>query len=559
MHSPCGALLRLLALAMALAAARAQAAPSGPTDEVEISDELVAAPAAPSKSTVTERRKSRGALLPKRTRPSTTVYLDPAPVHVDAPPPPTPRATSAPELPVDLDSARVPPRLSAVAASPTQIVLAWVPPADSAAVVGYEVFRGDELVASTTSLNAAESGLLPWREYCYTVRAYNAAGRWLEASQPACATTLDEEAPTTPTDIVVKGVSETEVEITWSPSRDDAGVLWYEVWREERGTLAAVEETHLRERHLQPWTQYCYTIRARDAAGNWSAMSRKACGRTLYKTAPGSPLALVAKAKSDTEIELSWEAAVSEIPVQRYEVSRDGASFAHGATTHMYQGGLKPAREYCYEVVAVDGAGNRSKPTTACATTPDLDAPTPPRDVVVATGSPTEIVLGWTASEDNVGVKGYEVLRGDRVISTVSEPQAAEEHLQPAREYCYKIRAFDSAGNRSDEVGPFCARTSPTGTPASPRHLAAEASGRNAVVLRWEAAPEPSVLYEVSWENDRAIGVTKDTKFTSAIVKPGERHCYAVAAVDPQGRRSAKTPPTCAVAGRAMGPTVSAR
>jgi hypothetical protein len=66
--------------------------------------------------------------------------------------------------------------------------------------------------------------------------------------------------------------------------------------------------------------------------------------------------------------------------------------------------------------------------TVACAgaQAAPLDSPEPPADVVVASGSPSEVVLGWSASRSRAGVQGYEVLRGDTVVATVRDTRARD-------------------------------------------------------------------------------------------------------------------------------------
>ncbi|MFL5262415.1 MAG: fibronectin type III domain-containing protein, partial [Anaeromyxobacteraceae bacterium] len=170
--------------------------------------------------------------------------------------------------------------VTAVAASPTQIVLAWVAPPGAAAIAQYEVLQGDDAVVATGGVSASVSGLSPWREYCYRVRSRDASGEASAPSKETCARTPDTRPPTVPARVTVKPLSETEVAIDWAPSTDDGGIAWYEVRRDTRGALAAIEETHVRERLLEPWTRYCFTVRARDVAGNGSAPSPEACART---------------------------------------------------------------------------------------------------------------------------------------------------------------------------------------------------------------------------------------------------------------------------------------
>jgi chitodextrinase len=55
----------------------------------------------------------------------------------------------------------------------------------------------------------------------------------------------------------------------------------------------------------------------------------------------------------------------------------------------------------------------------------------------------------WSASKDDVAIAGYELLRGGSIVATTTRTFARDDGLSPATEYCYAVRAFDSAGNRS--------------------------------------------------------------------------------------------------------------
>jgi uncharacterized protein YcfL len=66
------------------------------------------------------------------------------------------------------------------------------------------------------------------------------------------------------------------------------------------------------------------------------------------------------------------------------------------------------------------------------------------------------------------------------------------------------------------------------------------------VRLAWEPSARAGVVYRVYWDDGRGIGSTRQTTFTAAGLRPGERHCYRVAAVDEEGRESPRTVDACA-------------
>jgi len=445
-------------------------------------------------------------------------------------------------------ASRPPPMPRGVTATPrsaSRIAIAWEPPRQLGATE-YEVIRGDAPAGVTSATSFTDEGLAPWTEYCYAVRARDISGARSVVSKAACARTLDDTPPSAPADVKAEAISSTQVVLFWSPAHDDAGVVEYELSREGRAAVARVPETRASEGGLTAWTTYCYTVRARDPAGNWSSPSRPACTRTPDALPPSAPPALVVRAKNDTEIELTWQPSTDDGRVAYYLASRAGSRFARTEDTHALLSGLEPDREYCAEVIAVDEAGNRSAASKACARTPDLKPPTAPGELAVGALSTSELGIQFQPSTDDVGVAAYEIVRRGEVVARVTAPFASQRGLALGSEHCYRVRAVDAAGNRSPETEEVCARaTTDPSLPEIPRRVRATGVP-GGVLVQWDGAGKDGTAYSVSWENERAVGATRETSFTVRALKPGERHCYRVAAIDAAGRFSERSLPACA-------------
>jgi fibronectin type 3 domain-containing protein len=300
------------------------------------------------------------------------------------------------------------------------------------------------------------------------------------------------------------------------------------------------------DRGLAVNVRYCYRVKACDASGNCSAPSAEACATTPDLTPPTTPAA-VASAKSDREIEVLWADSSDNVGVTGYEVHRGGKHLARlPAQTGLRDAGLKPAVEYCNAVTAIDAAGNRSRPSApACATTPDLTPPTTPERPSALPVSPSQLFVAWDPSSDDVGVAGYEVLRGDAIVAKVQATRARDLKLESRREYCYRIRAFDAAGNRSEPTEPACATTiSPTDL-AAPSDLRIRRLSATSVFLQWEPSESPGVLYRV-YGQGKVVGITGTSTFTPSGRLGAEPSCYRVSAIDKAGRESPKSNETCA-------------
>ncbi len=227
-------------------------------------------------------------------------------------------------------------------------------------MTGYEVFRADARVASVGEAFAQEERLTPGKEYCWTVTAVDAAGNRSAASDPACPTIPDTTPPTVPARVTASASGERSVDLAWEASQDDVG---RGPLRDPAGwcTRSRLDGTATRDRGLAPGRRHCFAVRACDAAGNCSSPSPEACATTPDLTPPTRPATFDAVARSDVAIELAWAASTDEVGVVGYEVKRDDKVLAASHPGLAFkEGGLRPGTRYCYSVLALDAAGNRS-------------------------------------------------------------------------------------------------------------------------------------------------------------------------------------------------------
>ncbi len=101
----------------------------------------------------------------------------------------------------------------------------------------------------------------------------------------------------------------------------------------------------------------------------------------------------------------------------------------------------------------------------------DTTLPTVPQGVSANATSPTSVDVSWQASQDNVGVAGYDVYRNGTLVITLPGSATAwtDNSAQPPTPYSYTVDAYDAAGNHSAQSQPGT-----TTTPPRARHRAAE-------------------------------------------------------------------------------------
>ena len=187
-------------------------------------------------------------------------------------------------------------------------------------------------------------------------------------------------------------------------------------------------------------------------------------------TPPTTPTGLTAFAASSTSAVVVWNSSQDEIGVAGYNIYRDDKPnqiWAISAFPVFSDTNLTTGAPVCYTVEAFDGAGNTSpKATQACVTPPndpDTTAPSAASGLTATASGTNQINLTWTPSQDN-DVLGYDIYRGpagslDTKIATAISSNYEDFNLVGSTEYCYKVVAFDAAGNRSTDSNEACAST----------------------------------------------------------------------------------------------------
>ncbi len=134
---------------------------------------------------------------------------------------------------------------------------------------------------------------------------------------------------------------------------------------------------------------------------------------------------------------------------------RDGKPMGATSGPEFQQGGLNPATEYTYQVVAYDRSGNTSASVELKAKTlPDTTPPSAPSGLRAVRVIDKFARIAWNSSKDDVGVKNYQFQRlgADGKVSldkSLNSNTYVDETVMPGATYTYRITAVDEAGNRS--------------------------------------------------------------------------------------------------------------
>jgi len=351
----------------------------------------------------------------------------------------------------DVTPPSVPGGLAAAATSSgSEVDLSWNASTDNVGVAGYQVFRDGTPVAEVTSgTSYADTGLSDATSYQYTVAAYDAAGNVSAQSPAVTAVTPDVTPPSVPTGLEL-ALAAKSISLSWAASTDNVGVTGYAIYR--NGTkIATTTSLAYSNTSVAQGKTYTYSVAAYDAAGNQSAQSAAQVMTFPDTTPPSVPTGLTAAAAaSGSQVNLSWTASTDNVAVAGYKVFRNGTQVAEVTSGTSYADtGLSEGTSYRYTVAAYDAAGNTSAQSHAVtAVTPDTIPPTEPTNLTLTPGSKS-ITLKWTASTDNVGVKGYYIYRDNTMIATVTATKYTDNKVTTGTTYSYYIVAFDAALNLS--------------------------------------------------------------------------------------------------------------
>lgn len=186
----------------------------------------------------------------------------------------------------DVDTSLTVPVLSSETISSTEIAISWVLEKDDANVAGYKIYRDNTEIDSTDKEYYDDTGLSPDTYYCYTIKSYDNAGNLSLNSNEECLYTGADENPTTPENLIVTAISDSQIDVSWNASIDDVEVAGYKIYRDSSEIDSTAQITY-RDADLKPETTYCYTVIAYDNAGNLSGVQTEQCATTKEYINPG--------------------------------------------------------------------------------------------------------------------------------------------------------------------------------------------------------------------------------------------------------------------------------
>jgi len=174
----------------------------------------------------------------------------------------------------------------------------------------------------------------------------------------------------------------------------------------------------------------------------------------------------------------------------------------------------------------------------------DRKAPTPPTGVAATATTERTATLSWEASDDHIGVVGYDIFRDGVFVGETHGPATTfkDTILEPGTTYSYTVVARDAAGNRSEASAPAAATTaeSDAEAPSAPSGLEVLDVGTGTVDLAWGASTDDRAVHSYLVYRDGVLfGTTQSTTLQDDGLRPGRTYAYTVKAKDAAGNVSA--------------------
>lgn len=369
---------------------------------------------------------------------------------------------------VDSTAPSTPGSFTATAQSPFQVGLSWAASTDNTGVTGYDLFRDDALYQSLGPVTSyTDTDVLASSTHLYSVRARDIAGN-VSSFTP----TLSVMTPPPPVPVFADGFESGTLSL-WQPTAGlvvegttvHGGTYAVEGNTSNGGTYAKVTlPGTYGDAYARVWfdviaqPSQVNLLRFRDAAGNslgyvyiettgQLGFHNDATGTNTLSSIPPTP------GWHALELHLGVGSAPGVLGTD--EIWLDNALVPDLSGTAVNVGstpvGIMQIGEVqtglTYDVAFDDVAFGTSRLGPVADSTP----PTVPAGVTATATSAFSVQVGWSASTDDGGVAGYDVLRDGAVVGSVAAPTTSftDTSALASTSYQYTVRARDASGNVS--------------------------------------------------------------------------------------------------------------
>ena len=358
----------------------------------------------------------------------------------------------------------------------------------------------------------------------------------------------------------------------WSGDRDDMAIRFQLERKENNGSFESIRDKifprigadfyHYFDDKIYNGGSYTYRIRAIDVANLTGPVSKEIEIFVRDIAAPSKPAGLEAEVNGKS-VKLSWfpnpEPDLSHYNVFRMEVEKGDSIRINSLPilpepTEFTDSSIVYKHTYYYAVIAVDSAGNESRPSEhAHVLATDTTPPEAPTGLAARVSNRT-VALVWHPVTDN-DLSGYRVSRSmnERSFFPINQDLLQdtsyldlgpkEKTLEPGRRYFYAVKAVDSLSNTSDAAGIWI--TIPDDDPPSPP---GQVTVRNQhgrfLEVSWNPSPSRDVaqysVVRIFQNEEQEIGTypRQICRIQDDSLAMGQSVQYGVTTIDTAGNKS---------------------
>ncbi len=441
----------------------------------------------------------------------------------------------------------------------TAVALAWSgkPVEGTYPFEGFNIYRGETFpaeeagfLASVTITSYTDSTAAAGVPYYYMIKSFDTEGN---TSLPSYAQAFIKTIPSVPSGLNAS-TDGSAVVATWQANIAREGVVMYEVYRDS-AFLGNAASNLFTDYTVTPGVTYCYSVIAVNSEGS-SAESAGYC----VEIKPAAPVNLTAQRPSEGVAVVSWDALVSGVAIDGYNLYRadntgifPGTAQYEGITfTSVTETSLTPGELYFYKVTALSGAVEGYESLTVSVR--PVNVPAEPSGFTVNAYSGYS-VLSWDAAPE-YDITAYDIFRSTTFsayakITSTSAVVYYDAPLVNGLAYNYIISAVNIFG-ASDTVTAQAVSAVPQAgeLPSAPQNVTAVSEGEGRIVLSWDrpagdvskyrvyraSAPLSGVFYQ-ELTPTVFVDAIMNTSLTWSVTTTGTYY-YSVSAVDSYGAES---------------------
>lgn len=387
------------------------------------------------------------------------------------------------------------------------VSLQWNASIDNTSVFGYHIYIDNNKVLTSQDTTATITGLSPLTTYQISIKAFDGFENVSEASEPIEVTTLSSGE----VNLVQNGSFEYDL-MSWTGLAGNVKINTEFVAHGTKSLEVGPTAWSWLQQTVQGWEtgqKYRLIITARTAlAGQEVRVALK----TRYPGA-GSDTDLIRHTVNTAEfIEYSGDYIVEEgvTWLQVYMTNR-------GTSAVGYIDNIR--------LILVDE-----------------EAPTVPTSLILVERTPTTLSILFDPSTDNVAVEGYEIYVDGVLRMITNDNYAVISNLEQGTKYLVYVRAFDGAGNFSEQSETMIVQTVDIEAPSVPSGLKVEEKTQNSISIKWEEAVDNVGIsgYNVYLDGE-LFKQTEDLEAQLTGLLPNTTYFISISAFDEEGNESQKS------------------